>query len=132
MTVNVRKAGTASGTLTISCPGFTQPNLTLSTFSQIVDTTQAGLRTVTPAGITGNLTGDTIAAYTDWVAGPLVFTWSTGVSLAASPEVEFEMFTDQGITRFSNLMGAPGTPSSGSFLWQYTDSGISEQYGTSP
>src|SRR6266550_973698 len=106
MTVNVRKAGTASSTLTISCPGFTQPNLALSTFSQVIDTTG--------------------------VAGPLVFTWSTGVTLSNSPVVEFEMFTDQGIVRFGNMQGAPAIPASGSNLWQYTDSGIISQYGSLP
>lgn len=133
MTVNVRKAGTASGTLTISCPGFTQPNLTLSTFSQVIDTTVAGVRSwAGSAAPTGSAGADSIAAYADWIAGPLVFTWSTGVTLPNSPVVEFEIFTDQGITKFSNMMGAPGTPAAGFNLWQYIDSGILEQYGSSP
>lgn len=132
MVVKVLKAGTASGTLTISCPGFTQPNLALSNFSQVIDTTVAGARVVTGAAATGSAGSDSIAAYADWVAGPLVFTWSTGVTLPNSPVVTFEMFTDQGITRFGNMMGAPAIPSSGSNLWQYIDSGINQQFGTTP
>lgn len=132
LTVNVVKAGTASGTLTISCPGFTQPNLGLSNFSQVIDTTVAGLRSWTgSAAPTGSAGADTIAAYADWVSGPLLFTWSTGVSLTASPIVLFEMTTDQGITRFGNMIGAPGTPSAG-FVWQYIDSGINQQFGSTP
>lgn len=132
MVVNVLKAG-SSGTLNISCPGFTQPNLGLSNFSQTIDVTVAGVRAVTNAAVTGSAGGDSIAPYADWVAGPLVFTWaSPPSSLANSPIVTFEMFTDQGVTRFSNMMGAPGTPASGSNLWQYTDSGIIEQYGSLP
>jgi hypothetical protein len=133
MTVNVSKAGTASGTLNISCPGFTQPDLALSTFSQTIDTTVAGARSwVDSAAPTGSAGADSIAAYADWIAGPLVFTWSTGVTLPNSPIVEFEMFTDQGITRFGNMQGAPAIPASGSNLWQYIDSGIIEQYGSTP
>ncbi len=133
MTVNVRKAGTASGTLTISCPGFTQPNLGLSTFSQTIDTTVAGVRSwVGSAAPTGSAGADSIVAYADWIAGPLIFTWSTGVTLPNSPVVEFEMSTDQGIIRFGNMQGAPAIPASGSNLWQYIDSGIIEQYGSLP
>lgn len=133
MTINVRKAGTASGTLTISCPGFTQPNLALSTFSQVIDTTVAGVRSwVGSAAPTGSAGADSVAAYADWVAGLLVFTWSTGVTVPNSPIVELEMFTDQGITRFGNMQGAPAIPASGSNLWQYIDSGILEQYGSLP
>ncbi|HYT41303.1 MAG TPA: hypothetical protein VEP90_03060, partial [Methylomirabilota bacterium] len=134
MTVNVRKAGTASGTLTISCPGFTQPNLALSTFSQVIDTTIPGVRTwagsASPTGPGGG--AENIVAYADWVAGPLVFTWSTGVTLSNSHIVEFEMLTDQGITRFGNMQGAPAIPASGSNLWQWIDSGIIQQYGSLP
>jgi hypothetical protein len=132
MTVNVRKAGVASGTLTISCPGFTQPNLTLSNFSQVIDTTVVGLRTVTGTTATGSMGSDSIVAYADWISGPLIFTWSTGVTLTNSPIVEFEIFTDQGLTRFGNMMGAPAVPASGSELWQWVDSGIIQQYGSTP
>lgn len=133
MTVNVRQAGTASGTLTISSPGFTQPNLGLSNFSQVIDTTVAGARTwVGSAAPSGSAGSDSIAAYTDWIAGPLLFTWSTGVTLPNSPLVEFEMTTDQGITRFGNMMGMPAVPASGANLWQYIDSGIVQQFGTTP
>lgn len=133
LTVTVRKAGTASGTMTISCPGFTQPNLALSNFSQVIDTTVAGTRSwigsAAPTGPGGS--SDTIAAYADWVSGPLIFTFSAGVTLPNSPLVEFEMTTDQGITRFGNMIGAPASPSSAS-VWQWNDSGIIQQFGSSP
>lgn len=135
MRVNVIKAGVGAGqTLTISSPGFTQPNLALSNFSQVIDTTVAGTRVVTNTTATGpGGSADIIAAYSDWIAGPLVFTWtSPPATLVNSPIVMFEMFTDQGITRFGNMLGAPGTPASGSFLWQYIDSGIIQQFGSLP
>jgi hypothetical protein len=131
MVVNVIKAG-SSGTLTISSPGFTQPNLALSNFSQTIDVTQVGKRTVTNTDVTGMST-DELVAYADWVSGPLCFTWASPPStLAGSPIVTFEIFTDQGITRFANMMGAPAVPASGSELWQWSDSGILTQYGSSP
>lgn len=133
MTVNVLKPSTA-GTLNINCPGFVQgnpPSLTLSTFNQTIDLTQAGKRVVTNTTVTGNLGADALVAYPDWVAGPLVFTpASIPQTLQGGPLVLFEMFTDQGITRFSNLMGGPGAPAS--FVWMYNDSGIIQQYGTTP
>lgn len=131
MTVTVRKAGTSSGTLTITSPGFTQPALANGNFSQVIDTTTAGTRIVTNSTTTGSAGSDSLASYANWLAGPMLFTWSTGVTLANSPVVEFEITTDQGITRFSNMMGAPGTPSAG-FMWQYQDSGISQQFGSTP
>lgn len=132
MTVNVVRAGTA-GTLNITCPGFTQPNLALSTFSQTIDLTVAGIRTVTTTATTGSAGSDSIAAYGDWVAGPLIFQ-ATGTSstLANNAVVYFEMYTDQQITRFGNMQGAPATPSSGTFVWMWNDSGIIQQYGTTP
>lgn len=133
--VIVRQPGVASGTLTISCPGFVQgnpPTLVLSNFSQVIDTTVAGTRSwVGSAAPTGSAGADSISAYADWVSGPLVFTWSAGVTLPNSAEIEIEMRTDQGITRYSNMIGAPGTPSAG-FTWQYTDSGIVQQFGSTP
>lgn len=130
MTVTVRKAGTTSGTLTISSPGFTQPNLGTSNLSQVIDTTTAGIRSWTgSAAPSGSAGADTIAAYADWLAGPLLFTWSAAVTLPNSPVVEFEITTDQGITRFANMLGSPVV---GTATWQYIDSGISQQFGVTP
>lgn len=130
MTVTVRKAGTTSGTLTITSPGFTQPNLGTSNFSQVIDTTVAGIRSWTgSAAPTGSAGGDTIAAYADWLAGPLLFTWSAAVTMTNSPIVEFEITTDQGVTRFGNMMGGPVVATG---TWQYIDSGIAQQFGTTP
>lgn len=132
--INVRQAGTSSGTLTISCPGFKQSDnsLDLSTFSQVIDTTVAGVRSwVGSAAPSGSAGADSIAAYADWVSGPLIFTPSAATTLAASYEIEIEIRTDQGITRYSNMIGAPGTPAS-SFTWQWSDSGIVQQFGSTP
>jgi hypothetical protein len=131
MTVNVRKAATA-GTLNINCPGFTQPALTLNTFNQTIDLTQVGKRVVTNAAITGSLGTDVITAYADWIAGPLIFMWTgSPATIAASAIVEFEIYTDQGIARFGTIYGAPASPV-GSFVWQWNDSGVTQQYGSVP
>ena len=131
MAITVVKAGN-SGTLTISSPGFTQPNLALSNFSQVINAAVAGKRVVTNTAVTGNQTGDVLAAYPDWLAGPLSFSWASAPStLSGSPMVEFEIFTDQGITRFGNMMGAPPSIAAAQ-LWQYIDSGIIQQFGSLP
>lgn len=130
MIVNVVKAG-SSGTLTISSPGFPQPNLgspatdAANAFSQVIDVTVAGKRTVTNAAVTGSAGGDSLSAYANWVAGPLLFTWASPPgTMTASPLVTFEMYTDQGITRFSNMMGAPIATGGASNIWQYIDAGV--------
>lgn len=130
MIVTVRQAGSA-GTLNVSCPGFTQPNLALSTFSQTIDITQVGKRIVTPTSVTGTLGADALTTYVDWIAGPLVFNFSNTTTFVGGPVVEFEMYTDQGITRFNNMWGAPALAGS-TFLWTWNDSGIQSQYGTTP
>lgn len=132
MTVTVVRAY-VSGTLNINCPGFTQPNLGLSTFNQTIDLTQAGRRVVTSTTVTGNLGVDALVAYADWVAGPLQFaTAGCPATLTGSGVVLFEMLTDQGITRFGNMAGAPAVPAANSFVWTYSDASIQAQYGSLP
>lgn len=136
ITVTVWQAGTASGTMTITSPGFKQSDNSLSTsnFSAVIDSTTVGTRVITNAAATtsAELGSDSFAFYPDWLAGPMLFAWSTGVTLANSALVTIEVRTDQGVTRFGNMMGAPATPSSGSNLWIYGHSGIRQQFGTSP
>jgi hypothetical protein len=133
MTVTVYQAGVASGTLTISSPSFQQPSCLNSTsnFSVVIDTTTAGVRTITNSASTTStpLGSDSFAAFVDWIAGPLVFTPSTGVTLPNSAMVSMEIETDQGITRFSNMMGGPASATA-PFLWQYMDSGIIQKIPT--
>jgi hypothetical protein len=134
-----------SSTLTITSPGFTQPNLTLSNFAPVIDLTTAGKRVITNNATTtsAQLGSDSFAFYPDWLSGPLVWNWAnvpTGAGAAAlpnSPVVTFEMTTDQGITRFGNMMGAPGTPATASGnsvanTWYWIDSGIGQSYGVIP
>lgn len=128
MTVNVVKAAT-TGTLNFNCPGFTQPNLTLSTFNQTIDLTQVGKRVITNTAVTGSLGTDVIAAYPDWIAGPMSFTPSAASTLINSALVLFEIQTDQGITRFSNMHGGPGGPAGVTPVWSYSDAGIVHTYG---
>jgi hypothetical protein len=115
LTVNVIQAGTA-GTATIACPGFTQPNLGASNFSQVINLTIAGVRTVTATAVSGAQTGDTLTAYADWLAGGtspagrVAFTNNFNVTVASSPGpmsnnavFEVEVITDQQITRFGTV-----------------------------
>jgi hypothetical protein len=128
MTVSVTKAASA-GTLTITSPGFVTPGAsTPSNFSQVIDVTQIGLRTVTNTTTTGSLGSDVLAAYADWLCGPLVFAWSgTPNALLGSPLVSVKIRTDQGVTEFNNMWGAPGAPTT-DFLWQYTGGGAIQKY----
>lgn len=128
MTVNVVKAA-AAGTLNFNCPGFTQPNLTLSTFNQTIDLTQVGKRVITNTSVSGSLGTDAITAYADWISGPLVFSPSSLQTFQNSAMVLFEMQTDQGITRFSGMGGMPNGPAGVNFVWTWSDSGILHSYG---
>jgi hypothetical protein len=122
-TVNVLEAW-SSGTLVITCPGFVQPNLTLHTFSQTIDLTRTGIRTITPGGTTGGGGADVLTAYGDWLSGgtwggpagaalgnAAVFqmlpsgTPSGGTALSNNGIVEIEVLTDQGITRQATMFG---------------------------
>jgi hypothetical protein len=116
MTVTVQQPAT-SGTLSITCPGFVQPNLALNTFSQTIDLTTTGTRIVTPGGVTA-LGTDSLTAYGDWlsagnISGQAVGNTSklqvlpsgTPVGLQNQAIVEIEFLTDQGLTRFSTMHG---------------------------
>ena len=116
LTVNVIQVGT-SGTLNIACPGFTQPNLALSPFSQTIDLTTAGIRTVTPTAHT-SLGTDVLTNYGDWLsAGYVPLAGATNSQMtfnfAGTPPayqnnaiVVVDILTDQGITKYPVLFGS--------------------------
>lgn len=134
--VNVVQPAT-SGSITISSPGFIQgfpASLALSNFSQTIDLTRAGKRIITNTAVTGNVGTDALVPYADWLAGPVVFSWSgTPTSIAASAIGSIEMYSDQSITAYNNMMGAPNNPAlANSYLWQWMRAGIVQQYGSFP
>jgi hypothetical protein len=116
LTVNVIKAGTG-GTATIQSPGFVQNlSLTSSPFSQVINLSIAGVRTVTATAVTGAQTGDTLTVYADWLSGGTGYSNRTGysnnfyvsvagspVTLAGSAVFSVEVLTDQGETRFATM-----------------------------
>lgn len=99
--INVIKAYTGAVTpmeLTITSPAF-DSNLLLSTMTQVVDVRTAGLRIVTPDGVTGAAAGDTLTATGNWLSGngTTAYFTTAPASLGVSPVVEIELVTDQGI-----------------------------------
>jgi hypothetical protein len=132
MTVNVIRPAT-TGTLTVSSVGFTQPNLVLSNFSEVIDVTVAGLRTVTNLAVTGSAGADALTAYADWLSGPLVWTWTNPPATGPnSAIVKFSIRTDQGIVEGDVMYGAPNIPASGTNLWVWMASGVLQQYNSLP
>jgi hypothetical protein len=104
MTVNVIRAYTgvaATQVFTITANGF-DASLLPHNLSQIVNTKIVGLRTITVAAATGGQSGDTIAAYTGWIAGPVTVVPTVNQSyetLDLQPIVELVIQTDQATTK---------------------------------
>lgn len=131
MIINVDQPATA-GTLNINVIGFTQPNLLLSVFSQTIDITKRGIRTIGSTGVTGLQGADALVAYPDWLSGMVTFTW-TGqpTAMVNSAAIQLEAYSDQGITKFGNMMGAPPEGANG-YTWQYVHDGVIQSYEALP
>ena len=105
LTINVVKAYTGvSGTfnVTLTNTGF-DATLTASAFSEVVNLKTAGVRTVTTTATTGGVSGDTLAAYANWLSGTITVLFNTDISgeaLSKAPVFEITIQTDQGITAF--------------------------------
>jgi hypothetical protein len=121
MTVNVLQpaTGVTAGTakVTITCPTFVQPNLTLALMTQVIDLTVAGVRTITATTATGPAgTTDVIAAVPNWMttgaaSNPpsnannfsiLCSGLPAKTNLANQAVFSVEVITDQGMARFAN------------------------------
>ena len=103
MTVNVSKAYTGSTSpfnMTISGNGF-DASLAAANFSEVIDLTVAGVRTVTATGTTGSTGNDSLAAYAHWLAGTVKFAVTTpsAGTWGQFPVVDITIQTDQGVTK---------------------------------
>lgn len=79
------------------------PSNTTVAFNPAINLKTAGVRTVTPTTVTGNVAGDTIAAPgAVWFIQPALQPWMSASIAADNPAqhaiVEIELVTDQGIT----------------------------------
>lgn len=107
--VNVIQADTgANGTLTLHPIGkFGANTMNASNayfqFDLTINLKTAGVRTVTPTNVTGNVTGDVISApgavwFIQWGLAPWISASIAANTPAQMPIVEIELVTDQGVT----------------------------------
>jgi len=106
LTINVVRPYTGSGgfTLALTGTGYTTGGA-VSAFSETVDCTVAGLRTITATTTTGSAGADSISAYANWLGSQLsaVSTGGNFSIMDQNPVVEIFMQTDQGITGYHTL-----------------------------
>lgn len=109
--VNVIRADTGpSGTLTMNPLNqngalVLNPSNATVPFNPVINLKTAGVRTVTPTTVTGNVAGDTISAPgAIWFIQPALQPWMsaniTTNTPVQMPIVEIELVTDQGVTAF--------------------------------
>lgn len=139
MSIKVVRASAAAATLVISGTGYTSA-LAASAWTETVDCTVVGTRTITPNGVTftalngvtGSVPGtDTLSAITNWL-GSLLTAQSTGSfgTLSNSAVVELLIETDQGITAYHNLESAWLNGSTSFGNQTYTDSVVGSAFTT--
>lgn len=127
MTVNVLRASSGAGayTVTFSANGYTSAGA-VSNFSQTIDLTVAGLRTITATAATGSAGADSIAAFSGWIGGLVTVFWSQSgnSNIALQPVVELVIQTNQEVIKYGNWQ-FNNQPSDGNGTQYFSDTSTS-------